>query len=78
VGTTEWKKALHKANLEVLDLIKEYPELEKWVRRTADSRLEIANEGWEELEKKYDEVANNANLMAMQSSLNEKLLNIEA
>jgi hypothetical protein len=61
----------------VLDLIKEYPELQKWVHRTSEGQLKIAEEGWKELEEKRLDMMNNTNIGVMEAGENEIALDIE-
>lgn len=44
-GTEEWEEALRNANIQVLDLIKRYPELLNYLDKTEDGRLTLTKEG---------------------------------
>lgn len=44
-GTEKWKEAMQEANNQVLDMIREYPELAQYVEKNADGLLTISNEG---------------------------------
>lgn len=44
-GTKEWEEALRDANIQVLDLIKQYPELLSYLDKTEDGRFILTQEG---------------------------------
>lgn len=48
-GTLEWKEALIEANQQVLELIKTYPQLTKYLVKGAYGQLQISQEGWNHL-----------------------------
>ena len=48
-GTLEWKKALVDANQQVLELLKTYPVLAKYISEDNQGALTISEEGWNEI-----------------------------
>lgn len=49
-GTDEWNKKMRESNLQVLDLLEKYPELQEYVKRGAEGQLIIDDKGWEAAE----------------------------
>ena len=49
-GTDEWNKKMRESNMQVLDLLEKYPELQEYVERGAEGQLIIDDKGWEAAE----------------------------
>lgn len=54
-GTTAWKEALVEANGQVLQLLQTYPQLANYVQTGVGGRLQLADEGWDEVIKQQEE-----------------------
>lgn len=76
-GTTEWKNALYKANLEVIALMEKYPLLSKYITRQENGQLIISDEGWKEIEQDAFDQVNNTLLLTMAGHVEEYILGIE-
>lgn len=64
-GTKEWKEAVREANLQVLDLMNNYPELAQYIKNT-NGRLTIDEAGLDAvLESQYEKVAKAQALQSM-------------
>ena len=51
-GTIEWRKALNDVNTQVLELLKEYPELMSYIRTDANGVMSIEQEGLNKIQEK--------------------------
>ena len=54
-GTSEWRKALYESNQEVMELVKKYPILAKYVDRDSNGKLSISDTGWDVLNKSLED-----------------------
>ena len=51
-GTVEWKQALHDVNSQVLELLREYPELNQYISRDSNGQLVVEKEGLDLIQEK--------------------------
>lgn len=77
-GTQEWKEALIAVNQQVLELIKTYPELAKYIQRGIYGQLTINQEGWDNFINNQQEAALNAQGLVIASQIRENKLRKEA
>lgn len=77
-GTLEWEQALANVNAQVLELIRTYPELAKYISRGKNGELILSDEGWEESSNLAQEAINNSNSMVLGSQLYEGTLQRES
>ena len=76
-GTDEWKEALRESNAQVLELLKTYPELAKYLTRGEYGELEISNAGWDNMIAKQERAIQNTQANLMSSQLTEMDLKME-
>ena len=60
VGTTEWNLALVEANQQVLDLIKKYPMLQKYMTTDANGRMSISEAGFKAVQDEQNKLLGQA------------------
>jgi hypothetical protein len=75
-GTADWHKALQDVNSEILTLIREYPELRKYVTTDENGLMSISEEGTELAKMKAlqkSQEANSAALAAEQTATMAKI-----
>ena len=77
-GTDEWKEALRESNAQVLELLKAYPELAKYLTRGDYGELEISDEGWDSMIADQEKAVRNTQSVLMSKQLDEIELDMEA
>ena len=60
VGTTEWNLALVEANQQILDLIKKYPMLQKYMTTDANGRMSISEAGFKAVQDEQNKLLGQA------------------
>lgn len=61
VGTEEWYKAIRDANLEVLNMLENYPKLAAYIKKDENGRLTISNEAFDKLQEEAEDSIIKAN-----------------
>ena len=79
VGTTEWNLALVEANQQVLDLIKKYPMLQKYMTTDANGRMRISETGFKAVQDEQNKKLGQAQALDILTNAehNAKLLEQE-
>ena len=79
VGTTEWNLALVEANQQILDLIKKYPMLQKYMTTDVNGRMSISEAGFKAVQEEQNKKLGQAQALDILTNAehNSKLLEQE-
>ena len=69
-GTKEWTEALREANIETLNLLRNYPELGEYLKKDSNGRYSITDEGKNIVQQQAQERVTNAELAYTQANAN--------
>ena len=61
VGTEEWHKAIRDANLEVLNMLENYPKLAAYIKKDENGRLTISDKAFDKLQEEAEDSIIKAN-----------------
>lgn len=76
-GTQEWEDALLEANNQVIDLLKNYPKLAKYIQSGEDGNLTISTEGWRDYLEEVKQSVTSSQIALGTSRIAEERLKIE-